>query len=78
MPYRVDTKPSAAAQIRKLPRNIQERVLAKLRQLAENARPSGVQKLRGEEDLYRVRVGNYRIVYTISDDPPEVLVLGSG
>lgn len=73
MPYRVEIKESAAEEIRKLERGIRNRVLAKLEQLADDPRPSGVKKLRSNEGLYRVRVGDYRIVYKISD--AELLVL---
>jgi mRNA interferase RelE/StbE len=43
--------------------------------LAQNARPSGCVKLAGEPDLYRVRVGNYRIIYQVDDPKLVVLVL---
>jgi mRNA interferase RelE/StbE len=43
--------------------------------LAQNARPSGCVKLAGEPDLYRARVGNYRIIYQVDDPKLVVLVL---
>ena len=43
--------------------------------LAQNARPSGCMKLAGEPDLYRVRVGDYRIIYQVNDPKLTVLVL---
>ena len=78
MAYRVELKPSAASQLRKLDRGIQKRIFAKFDQLRDNPRPNGVQKLAGEDDLYRVRVGDFRIVYTIFDDQLLVLVLVIG
>jgi mRNA interferase RelE/StbE len=75
MTYRVELKPSAATQVKKLEQSIQRRVLAKFRQLAENPRPSGVQKLQGPDDFYRVRVGDFRIIYSILDDELIVLIL---
>lgn len=78
MAYRVELKPSAASQVRKLERGVQKRILAKLDQLRDNPKPSGVQKMVGAADLYRVRVGDYRIVYTIVDDQLLVLVLAVG
>ncbi len=44
-----------------------ERLIAKIRALAHDPRPPGCEKLSGERDLYRVRQGDYRIVYSIAD-----------
>ena len=46
--------------------------------LSKNARPSGCVKLAGEPDLYRIRVGDYRIIYQVNDLKLTVLVLGIG
>ena len=46
--------------------------------LAANPRPKGVKKLSGPDDLYRIRVGDYRIVYQIHDDRLIVLVVRIG
>jgi len=46
--------------------------------LAENPRPHGVRKLAGVEGVYRVRVGNYRMIYRVEDDELLVLVLKIG
>jgi mRNA interferase RelE/StbE len=73
--YEVIIEDSAARTIRKLPRDIQSRVVEKLESLADNPRPPGHVKLSGPQDLYRVRVGNYRIVYQIGDDRRVVIVL---
>ena len=43
--------------------------------LAQNARPSGCVKLAGEPDLYRLRAGDYRIIYQVNDPKLTVLVL---
>jgi mRNA interferase RelE/StbE len=72
--YRVEITKSAGSQIRKLSPPFQVRIVTKLRQLAENPRPQGVQKLKGADDLYRVRVGDFRILYEISDAAQQVLV----
>ena len=53
--------------------DIYTRITRKLKELEDNPRPMGVEKLAGSEDLYRVRVGNWRIVYAIQD--PELIVL---
>lgn len=67
MPYRIELTPAAARDLRALDRGALRRIDAKIQALAEEPRPSGVQKLAGEVDLYRVRVGDYRILYTIED-----------
>ncbi len=48
---------------------------AKLRALAEDPRPRGCKKLAGREDIWRVRVGDYRVLYQILDDALLVLVV---
>lgn len=68
MPYRVQLTPAAARDLRSLDRGTLRRIDARIQSLAEEPRPSGVQKLAGEMGLYRVRVGDYRILYTIEDD----------
>ncbi len=64
--YRIEVKRSAAKEIADLPKSDCQRVVAKLRALADEPRPHGCEKLTGE-DKYRVRQGNYRILYEIDD-----------
>lgn len=78
MAYRVEFKPSAAESFRKLPKSAQRRITARLEALRENPRPQGVEKLKGKKDLYRLRVGDYRVVYQVQDEILLVLVLGVG
>jgi len=65
--YAIQVKPAFAKDFDALPKDVQRRVTAKIDTLASNPRPSGVEKLAGAEALYRVRVGDYRIVYEIRD-----------
>ena len=58
--------------------SLQQRLTQAIRSLGENPRPSGCVKLSGEENLYRVRVGDYRIVYQIKDEQLFVLVVAVG
>ena len=67
MRYRIEITKAAARDLRALPANILKRVDARILSLAEEPRPDGVKKLAGVEDLYRVRVGDYRIIYEIQD-----------
>jgi mRNA interferase RelE/StbE len=65
--YRIEFTPSAARTFRKLPALIQGRIAPKIDALAANPRPHGVEKMAGHENRYRVRVGEYRVIYVISD-----------
>jgi mRNA interferase RelE/StbE len=76
--YRVEFTNPALEQLRDLPREEQERMVPRINALADDPRPRGVEKLQGEDDLYRIRVGSYRIIYTIVDDRLIVLVLRIG
>lgn len=71
-------KPSAANAVRKLPKTQQRRVIAKAEALAEAPRPPGCKKLHGSDELYRVRAGDYRIVYAVEDRDLIVLVVQVG
>ena len=73
--YRVLFTDSADKALRKLPAAVQERIAAATRGLHANAHPRGCVKLKGEDDLWRIRVGNYRVVYTIEDEQLIVLVV---
>ncbi len=75
--YRLLIKPSAVRELEDLPRQDRRRLAARMRALANDPRPSGVEKMRGH-DLYRVRQGNYRILYEIIDHDLTVTVLKIG
>ena len=67
MTYRVIDKPAAERDLEKLPHDVLRRVSDRVSALAEEPRPPGCKKLGGEEDLYRIRVGDYRVLYEIND-----------
>jgi mRNA interferase RelE/StbE len=67
MAYVISFKASALKQVEKLPKSVANRVLAKANRLADDPRPSGCVKLSGAGNLWRMRVGDYRIVYAIDD-----------
>ena len=73
--YRVTLKRSAVKDLRDLPRNVLVRVQARLNGLADDPQPRGAKKLAGEERMYRLRVGDYRIVYDLYPDTQVVDVL---
>ena len=78
MAYRIEFAPRADRQFRALERSLQVRLGRRIDSLAENPRPQGIKKLAGEEDLYRLRVGDYRIIYRIQEKRLLVLVVGVG
>jgi mRNA interferase RelE/StbE len=66
MPYAVLLKRSAEKELNCLPKKTHDAVVEHLRSLTGNPRPPGVKKLHGRE-AYRVRIGDYRVLYTIDD-----------
>lgn len=68
MSYEIGFKPAALRQLRKLEAEIQSRIVEEIETLADNPRPEGCKKLKGEKNLYRIRVSDtYRVVYEIQD-----------
>jgi mRNA interferase RelE/StbE len=65
--YRLEFRPAAARQIRKLPHDTQKAIKDATDTLRSDPRPAGVIKLSGGGDLWRLRVGRYRVVYRIAD-----------
>jgi mRNA interferase RelE/StbE len=73
--YEVVFRPSADRALRRLAVDAQRRIVLAVADLADEPRPPGVVKLVGGENLWRIRVGVYRVVYEIHDDRLVVLVL---
>lgn len=76
--YRIEVAPAAARQLRKLDPAARRRVQAAVELLSEEPRPGGAKKLVGGDGEWRVRTGDYRIVYEIRDQVLLVLVLAVG
>jgi mRNA interferase RelE/StbE len=76
--YRIYFTTAAARQVKKLPRPARERVLQFIEGLAEDPRPHGARKLVGEEAAWRIRAGDYRIIYDLFDDELMVTVVRAG
>ena len=76
--YRIEVSATAERQIRKLNKADQIRVLRAIQNLAKEPRPPGTRKLRGYEDVYRIRVGTYRILYSIESGRLLIIVLKVG
>jgi len=74
--YRVLIKPSAAKEIEAVgQKKDRQRIVASIRALSDEPRPIGCEKLVGQSDRYRIRVGRYRVVYSIGDAELVVLVV---
>lgn len=75
--YKIFIKPSAKKELESLPQDDLTRIVDKIKNLSSDPRPPGAEKLSGE-DKYRIRHGNYRIVYLIEDDKLIVIVVKVG
>lgn len=77
MPYAIEVTPASQRDLRALERQVLRRIDARIRKLAEDPRPATVEKVKAFDggDLYRVRVGDYRILYTIEDNLLLILVV---
>jgi mRNA interferase RelE/StbE len=80
--YRLEVSPAADRDLDRLKQRIRkkdfERLRDAIRGLADEPRPHGVRKIKGAEKAYRIRVGNYRVVYEIYDSEKLVLLLQIG
>ena len=74
MPYRLSITETAHKELQRLPAQVKERVRVKCRSLADDPRPPGCRKLRGG-DIYRTRVGAYRVLYDVEDATQTVTIL---
>ena len=76
--YEIEVSRSAEKQLRKLPRSDQERVVQAILPLAQNPRPRGARKLSGYDDVFRIRAGRYRILYSVSSGTLVIIILKIG
>lgn len=75
--YEILFKESVWKDLRKIPKNDLKRILSRIEKLGDDPRAFGCEKLAGH-DLYRVRQGNYRIVYSIQDNELTIWVVQVG
>ena len=75
--YRILFRQSVAKDLRSIPKEDVQRILRRIEGLADEPRPVGVEKLSGDEK-YRIRQGNYRILYAIDDDVITVTIVKVG
>ncbi|HEY6988645.1 MAG TPA: type II toxin-antitoxin system RelE/ParE family toxin [Bryobacteraceae bacterium] len=72
--YAVEVKPSARKELEALPDSVLARVVRRLEALGNTPRPAGCKKLKGYKDYWRVRVGDWRVLYIIDDTAKVVSV----
>lgn len=69
MSYRVEFVSSAEREFLRLPRTHRQRIGTRIDALATDPRPPGCLKMSGQKNLWRIRVGDYRVIYSIEDAP---------
>ncbi|WP_370651671.1 type II toxin-antitoxin system RelE/ParE family toxin [Microbacterium sp.] len=75
--YRIELRPAAVRALRQIDHQDRDRIRGAIALLGEDPRPPGAQALRGRPGL-RVRIGNYRVIYTVNDDVLVVAVIALG
>jgi mRNA interferase RelE/StbE len=75
--YAITYTPSAAKELRALDKPVRRRVLVAIGKLADDPRPTGCKALQGREGC-RIRIGDYRVIYQVTDAQVTVLVLRIG
>ena len=75
MIYTVITPKAVQKQLDALPDDVYKRIAAKIQRLVEEPRPDGVVKMKGSDNEYRIRIGDYRVRYEINDKELIILLL---
>ena len=78
MAYRIEFAPKAQRDLKGLDGSIRGRIARRIDSLADNPFPSGIKKIQGEDELYRLRVGDYRVLYQVQGKVLVVLIIGIG
>ncbi len=76
--YEIEISQTAEKQLKKLPSADQRRVGTAMLALREDPFPRGARKLSGYEDVFRIRVGRYRVLYSVSESTRIIIVLKVG
>jgi len=76
--YSLEVSATAGKQLKKLPHDDQIRIIRAIQRLAEDPHPPGCRKLTGYEDVFRIRVGTYRVIYSVDQKSIIVIVLKVG
>ena len=76
--YKIEISSTAERQLKKINREDQIRILRSISLLAQNPRPDGCRKFKGYKDVYRIRIGNYRVIYEIDGTKIVVTIIKIG
>jgi mRNA interferase RelE/StbE len=76
--YDIEISETAEKQLKKLQRGDQRRVVRAIVALADEPHPRGSRKLSGYNDVFRIRVGRYRVIYSVSGNRLIVIILKIG
>ncbi len=76
--YSIEISRTAERQLNKLNRDDQRRVVRAILALADDPRPQGSRKLTGYDDVFRIRVGRYRVLYSVSGKKLVIIILKIG
>jgi mRNA interferase RelE/StbE len=76
--YEVSIKSQAERALKRLDRSVKNRIITAILSLASNPRPGGCLKVKSEEGVWRIRVGDYRVGYTVDDAAIEVVIIRIG
>lgn len=78
MKYTIELLPHAQRDLKALDRSVQKRIAKSIDELETNPRPPGCKKMEGLENAFRIRTGDYRIIYRIQDEKLVVLIIKVG
>lgn len=76
--YKIEWKKSASKELKQLDRLVIQKVVKAVEKLATNPTPRGSRKIRGSEHTYRIRLGEYRIIYSIKSNVLVIEVISVG
>ena len=75
--YKIELKKSAVNELNSIPTVDLEKIIIRIQNLADNPRPDGCKKL-SKDEKYRIRIGNYRVLYLIEDNKLIIFIVKIG
>jgi mRNA interferase RelE/StbE len=73
--YEVYLEKSAENDLKRLPKSIFDRIIPQIKTLAENPRPSVCRKITGSKNDWRIRIGDYRVIYEVDEKAKAVRIM---